>query len=43
MSKFDLVLKGGHLVDSSESVNSPKDIAFSDGKVTEITPKISPD
>ena len=42
MSKFDLVLKGGHLVDPSESINSPKDIAFSDGKVAEISPQISP-
>ena len=28
MSKFDLVLKGSHLVDPSQNLDSPKDIGF---------------
>ena len=42
MAQFDLVLKGGHLVDPSQNINNLKDIGFSDGKVLEISHQINP-
>jgi imidazolonepropionase-like amidohydrolase len=32
----DLVLKGGHVIDPASGRDEPADIAFSDGKITEI-------
>lgn len=36
MAKYDLVLKGGHVVDPAQSIDGPRDIAFLSGKVAAI-------
>ena len=36
MAKYDLVLKGGHVVDPAQSIDGPMDIAFLSGKVAAI-------
>jgi dihydroorotase len=40
MRKYDLLLKGGHLIDPSRQINSKLDLAFSDGKVIEVSTEI---
>ncbi len=37
---FDLVLRGGHLVDPSQGIDAKRDIAFSGGKVAAIRERI---
>ena len=34
--RFDLILKGGHLIDPSQDIDGPRDIAFIDGNVALI-------
>jgi dihydroorotase len=41
MSQYDLVLKGGHVVDPSQGIDKVQDIAFTDGKVAKISDDIS--
>ena len=41
--KFDLLLKGGHLVDPRNNVNGIRDVAISAGKIAAIAPKIAGD
>ncbi|MDE2647375.1 MAG: amidohydrolase/deacetylase family metallohydrolase [Paracoccaceae bacterium] len=41
MSLYDLVLKGGHVVDPSQRINKVQDIAFSNGKVAKIDTSIN--
>jgi len=36
MAKYDLVLKGGHVVDPAQAIDEPMDIAFAAGKVAAI-------
>ncbi len=38
--KFDILLKGGHLIDSKNSINSPMDIGIADGKIAEVKANI---
>ena len=37
---FDLILRGGHLVDPSQGIDAKRDVAFSDGKVVAIRERI---
>jgi dihydroorotase len=37
---FDLVLKGGWVVDPAQGVDATLDVAFADGKVAEIGPDL---
>ena len=37
---FDLILRGGHLVDPSQGIDAPRDVAFSGGKVVAIGERI---
>ena len=38
--KFDLVLKGGHVIDPKNSIDGQMDVAISDGKIAEVTEHI---
>jgi dihydroorotase len=38
---FDLVLKGGRVIDPAQDVDARLDVAFSDGKVAELGPDLS--
>lgn len=40
MSQYDLVLKGGHVVDPSQGLDKIQDIAFTDGKVSKVSDEI---
>src|SRR4030088_376861 len=37
---FDLILRGGHLVDPSQGIDARRDLAFSEGKVVAIHERI---
>ena len=39
--KFDLLIKGGHLIDPKNKIDALMDIAISDGKLSEIGPSIA--
>jgi dihydroorotase len=41
-AKYDLLLKGGHVVDPRNSVNAVRDVAIAGGKVAAIAPRIDP-
>jgi len=40
---FDLLLKGGHVIDPAQGIDSVMDIAFSDGKVAALQTAIPPE
>ena len=40
--RYDLLLKGGTLMDPGQSVNDRRDVAFKDGLVAEVAPRIDP-
>jgi dihydroorotase len=37
---YDLILKGGHLIDPKNKIDSPMDVAIKDGKVAKVAKKI---
>ena len=37
---YDLVLKGGHLIDSKNNINGVRDLAIKDGRVAAVAPSI---
>ena len=39
---YDLLLKGGHVVDPKNNINAVMDVAISDGKIARVAPKIDP-
>ncbi len=41
-AQHDLLLKGGHLIDPKNDINSPMDIAITDGKIALVAPDIDP-
>ena len=41
MAKYDLIIKGGTVVDPSQSIHERQDVAFSYGKVAAVEPDIS--
>ena len=41
MRQFDLILKGGHLIDPAQCLDRVMEVGFSDGKVVEIAERIS--
>ena len=41
-SPYDLVLKGGTLLDPGEGINDRRDVAFKDGRVAEVAERIEP-
>src|SRR5262245_22953540 len=40
--KYDLLLKGGHLVDARNSITSVRDVAIANGKVAAVAARIDP-
>lgn len=41
MASYDVILKGGHVIDPAQGIDAPMDVAFKDGKVAAIAPAIS--
>jgi dihydroorotase len=41
MAKYDLIIKGGTVVDPSQGIHERRDVAFSNGKVAALEPEIS--
>src|SRR5690554_492733 len=41
MTYYDLLLKGGHLIDPKQGIDAEMDIAFAGGKVAAVAPSIS--
>ncbi|MCH8310233.1 MAG: amidohydrolase/deacetylase family metallohydrolase [Chloroflexi bacterium] len=41
MAKYDLIIKGGTVVDPSQDIHERRDVAFSNGKVAALEPEIS--
>ena len=39
---YDLLLKGGHLIDPKNEISAQRDVAIADGKVAEIAEQIAP-
>ena len=39
---YDLLLKGGTLMDPAQNINDRRDVAFKDGKVAEVSQRIDP-
>lgn len=37
---YDVLLKGGHLIDPKNKINGPRDVAIKDGKVAAVAPSI---
>ena len=37
---YDLVLKGGHVLDPANHLNSPLDVAIAGGKIAAVAPAI---
>lgn len=40
---FDLLLKGGHVLDPGQNLDGPLDIAITDGRIAAVQPDIRPD
>jgi dihydroorotase len=40
--KYDLLLKGGHVIDPKNKINAVRDVAIADGKVAAVAPRIDP-
>jgi dihydroorotase len=40
---YDLILKGGHVIDPSQKINGIMDVAFTSGKVAACKPNLKPD
>jgi dihydroorotase len=40
--EFDLLIKGGHVIDARNNVNTVRDVAVKDGKVAEVAANIAP-
>lgn len=38
---FDLLLKGGHLIDPKNQINARRDVAIKDGRIAEVAPEIA--
>ena len=42
MDKFDLILKGGHLIDPAQNFNSGSDIGIHNGRIKKLDKNINP-
>jgi len=43
MAKFDLLIKGGHVIDPANNRQGGFDVAFSGGRVAAVAPELNPD
>src|SRR5437667_5938202 len=39
---YDLLLKGGHVVDGKNKINAVRDVAIKDGKIAEVAARVDP-
>ncbi|SHE77388.1 dihydroorotase [Fodinibius roseus] len=39
---YDLLLKGGHVIDPKNNIDEPMDVGISDGKIVEVSASLSP-
>ena len=37
---YDLLLKGGHVIDAKNKINAPMDVAVADGKIARVAANI---
>lgn len=40
--RYDLLLKGGHVIDPANGIDGPSDVAVSEGKIAAVAPHIAP-
>lgn len=40
--KYDLLLRGGHVIDARNRINAARDVAISSGKIAAVAPRIDP-
>lgn len=40
--KYDLLLKGGHVIDPKNGISAVRDVAIADGKVAAVASRINP-
>src|SRR5262249_33264644 len=40
--KYDLLLKGGHVIDPKSSLSAVRDVAIAGGKIAAVAPRIDP-
>jgi dihydroorotase len=40
--QYDLILRGGRVIDPSQSIDEPLDVAFANGKVAALAPRLGP-
>jgi dihydroorotase len=40
--KYELLLRGGHVIDPRNGINAPRDVAIAAGRVAAAAPAISP-
>ena len=41
MPEYDLLLKGGQVIDPANDIDAPLDVAVSNGKIAEVAPDIA--
>ena len=41
-NKFDLMLKGGEVIDPAQGIRGVRDVAFKDGKVAAVSERVDP-
>ena len=41
-TRYDLLLKGGHVIDPKNSINQPMDVAIADGRIARVAENIPP-
>src|SRR5438045_4635977 len=41
-TQYDLLLKGGHVVDPKNNIDANRDVAIKDRRIVEVAPNISP-
>ena len=41
MTQYDLLLKGGHVLDPRNDIDAPMDVAVADGKIAQVAPAIA--
>ena len=40
--QYDLLLRGGHVIDATNNINAVRDVAIKDGKIAAVAAKIDP-
>ncbi len=41
-TQYDLLLRGGHVIDPKNKINAVRDVAIHEGRIAEVAPKIDP-